>query len=104
MPKRFGIRLTIWSAWAGIDSAQIIVAAVPGSIEPSIFPGNRIRSRGTKHGRTNGKLCDVTANELYRRARDFELHCRSNMTKEELIDAIRARAMSFLRFQKKIDA
>jgi hypothetical protein len=30
----------------------------------------------------------MTVDELYQRARDLDIHCRSNMNKEELIEAI----------------
>ena len=99
--KRRAHRLRKLTVLAGLASlaalpqlrrrARLVIAKAPKDPRQLRSVANRIRSDGSATTSSRPRaLDDLTKDELYARAQDADIPGRSEMTKEELIDALRA--------------
>jgi DNA end-binding protein Ku len=68
-----------------------LLAALRASVEAS-KRGERRPARGSSNGASGEELEELPKSELEKRARDAEIEGRSKMSKEELVEALRAAA------------
>jgi DNA end-binding protein Ku len=68
-----------------------LLAALRASVEAS-KRGERRPARGSSNGASGDELEELPKSELERRARDADIEGRSKMSKEELVEALRAAA------------
>jgi len=68
-----------------------LLAALRASVEAS-KRGERRPARGSSNGASGDELEELPKSELEKRARDAEIEGRSKMSKEELVEALRAAA------------
>ena len=68
--------------WASSARSRMLFMAVTGGVEPPMPDEREVRGQGTTD------LSSLTKDELYATAQELEIEGRSQMTKDELIDAV----------------